>query len=293
MQLLHKVFITSIVFCLALQCASAQEKSIRVMTYNIRMNTPVDGVNAWPNRKEHVAEMIETKYNADLAGLQEVLILQLKDLQALLPEYGYIGVGREDGKEAGEFSPVFYKKNRFTLLDSGNFWLSETPEVPGSKSWNTANTRICSWGKFKDLTTGKEFYHFNTHMDHKSVQAREEGAKLIYKQILHIAGAGSVILSGDFNSTQNDYSIQFFRGKINDGDRKSDLLDTRLVSQKTISGPTTSFSNWKEVGKADSPIDYIFTRNGFRVLDYQILDDKYNGYFPSDHLPVFTVLESK
>lgn len=293
MQLIHKVLACCFIFLLAVQTVSAQEKSIRVMTYNIRMNTPKDEINAWPNRKDHVAEMIGAKYKADLAGLQEVLILQLHDLESRLPDYAHIGAGREDGKEAGEFSPIFYRKSRFSVLDQGNFWLSATPEVPGSKSWNTANTRICTWGKFKDLTTGMEFYHFNTHTDHKSQEARNEGTKLIYQRIQSITGKNPVIVSGDFNSLLEDFPIQFLSGKIPSGDLKSDLLNTRLVSLKPATGPACSFNDWKKTGNAKSPIDYIFTRPDFVTNEYHVLEDQYDGYFPSDHLPVLVVLEVK
>ncbi|MBW7893083.1 MAG: endonuclease/exonuclease/phosphatase family protein, partial [Chitinophagaceae bacterium] len=185
---------------LILQSVVAQKNTaLTIATYNLRFNNPNDGINAWPNRKEDVKALIRF-HDFDIFGTQEGLIDQIRDL-AEMSEYAYTGKGRDDGKEAGEHSAIFYKKDRFKLLASGDFWLSETPDVPG-KGWDAkCCNRICSWGKFKDLRTKKQFYFFCVHFDHQGVVAREESGKLMVKKIKEIAGNSPVISVGDFNST--------------------------------------------------------------------------------------------
>jgi hypothetical protein len=150
---------------------SAAKVPIRVMSFNIRLNTPADSANAWPHRKEMVASMMRF-HRADLTGVQEALKDQMDDLTKLLPEFGWMGVGRDDGKEAGEYSAIFYLKDRFAVLEQNTFWLSESPEKPGSMGWDAACVRIVTWAKFKDKRMGKAFYHFNTHFDHIGEKAR-------------------------------------------------------------------------------------------------------------------------
>ncbi|MEX2396513.1 MAG: hypothetical protein WD491_05775, partial [Balneolales bacterium] len=155
------LFLISLLFSTAFSGFStmnAQEADpiqVTVMSYNIRMNTESDGINAWPHRKDHVAEMIGSKYLPGVAGLQEVLKGQLDDLQERLPEYAWVGQGRDDGKEAGEFSPIFYNTNKFEVIEDQTFWLSETPEVPGSISWDAAITRVVTSARLKDRDTGR------------------------------------------------------------------------------------------------------------------------------------------
>jgi endonuclease/exonuclease/phosphatase family metal-dependent hydrolase len=157
--------------------AVAEPHYLRVMTFNIRYDEPRDKENAWPNRKELVASMIRF-HHADLVGLQEALKRQLDDLEKLLPEYAWVGVGRGDGKTEGEYSAILYRKIRFTYLASSTFWLSETPDV-ASMGWDAAYPRIVTWVKLKDNRTSKTFFHFNTHFDNRGVLAREESSKLL------------------------------------------------------------------------------------------------------------------
>jgi endonuclease/exonuclease/phosphatase family metal-dependent hydrolase len=187
---------------------------INVATYNLRYNNPGDGLNAWPNRKEHVKALIRY-HEFDIFGTQEGLIGQLNDL-AELQEYAFIGAGRDDGKQAGEHSAIFYRKDRFQLLDNGDFWLSETPEQP-SKGWDaTCCNRICSWAKFRDMELKKDFYFFSVHFDHQGVQARRESGKLMVEKIQVIAGNAPVICVGDFNSTPETEQIQTMKILLND-----------------------------------------------------------------------------
>ena len=262
------------------------ENPIRMMTYNIRYNTPSDGVNAWPNRKDHVAEMIGERYKADLAGLQEALKGQIDDLTARLPEYEWFGVGRDDGKEEGEFCPIFYRKDRMELLDHGTFWLSQTPEIPGSRGWDAHCNRVVTWGKFKDRKTQQVFYHFNTHFDHAGKTARVESAKLLWKKVKQIAGEFPVVVTGDFNVYESSQPYALLTGKEKIGDERSDLKDARYISKLDHKGPTSTFSNWKAVRAPETKIDYIFVRNRVEVLSHEVLNDRFDGYYPSDHLPV-------
>lgn len=265
----------------------ADEATLKVMTFNIRYNNPGDGENAWPNRKDVVAETIGQKYQADIAGLQEALKEQIDDLAARLPEYAWFGVGREDGKDKGEFTPIFYKTDRLELLDQNTFWLSETPEVPGSKSWDTAITRIVTWGKFKDKKTGAVFYHFNTHFDHMGRQARVESARLLSQQAIALAKDVPTVVTGDFNTREKSDPYLVLTGKSPFlAGASSDLKDARYLSNSPHKGPTSTTTNWKDHGEAESKIDYIFVRGEVEVLNHAALNDKYNGNYPSDHLPV-------
>lgn len=256
-----------------------QTDSISVMSYNIRYDTPDDGINAWPNRSDQVAEVMGEKYQADIIGVQEALKSQIDDLQERLPDYTWVGVGRDDGKEAGEFSPIFYKAERFDLIATNTFWLSESPNQPGSISWDAAITRVASWAKLKDRASGRNFYIINTHFDHMGEVARVESAKVIGKFISGIEEEYPVIVTGDFNvpETSEAYSVMTDLPGI---------LDARYASETEHEGPTATFSNWEELRPEETRIDYIFARDNVRVLTHQILDDRYDGRFPSDHLPI-------
>lgn len=254
----------------------AQKKTpITVASYNLRYNTQNDGINAWPNRKEQVKGLIGF-HEFDIFGIQEGLRGQLDDI-AELSDFAFIGNGRDDGKQGGEHSSIFYKKTRFKVLESGDFWLSETPEVPG-KGWDaTCCNRICSWAKFKDLTTKKSFYVFNVHFDHQGVVARRESGKLMVKKIQEIAKDATVILTGDFNSTPESEQIQHIQTL---------LSDSKQVSQTQAYGPEGTFNAFKFDALMKDRIDYIFTSKQVSVLKYGVLTDSFEQRYPSDHQPV-------
>ena len=253
--------------------------TITVMSYNIRYDNPGDGINAWPNRKDHVAEMMADTYSADIIGVQEALKHQLDELQVRMPGYSRVGVGRGDGKEQGEFSPIFYKTDRFDLISTNTFWLSETPQRPGSKSWDAAITRIATWARLSDQESGQEFYIINTHFDHRGEVARVESARLLIEFIEDLDEGIPVLLTGDFNVTEESKAYTVLAG--------SPLLnDTRYLSEDSHEGPTASFSDWETLQPEESRIDYIFVNNHVSVLSHLIADDRYDGRFPSDHLPV-------
>ena len=261
--------------CLFFLSASAQKDNMRVASYNLRYNTTYDGENAWPNRKEMVKSLI-TYHNFDIFGTQEGFDSQLKDI-CELENYAYIGRGRDDGRSAGEHSAIVYKKDRFKLLDSGDFWLSETPDVPG-KGWDaTCCNRICSWAKFKDLKSKKEFYFFNVHFDHEGVIARQESGKLMVQKIKEIAGKARVICTGDFNSTPDTEQIKSLQFILN---------DSYLVSSQKPYGPIGTFNAFNLNAELKNRIDYVFTDNRLKVLKYGVLTDMRDGRFPSDHFPV-------
>ena len=197
-------------------------KSIIVATYNLRQNNAHDGINAWPNRKEEVKSLI-LYHDFDIFGTQEGFIGQLNDLLEM-KEFAYTGHGREDGKDAGEHSAIFYRKDRFKLLQNGDFWLSETPDKPGLGWDATCCNRICSWAKFRDMETSIEFFFFCVHFDHQGVVARKESGKLMVKKIQEIAGKYPVFCVGDFNSTPETEQIKTMQTLLNDSrqiDRKS------------------------------------------------------------------------
>src|SRR4030095_2184270 len=174
--------------------------SLRVMSFNLRYNNPGDGPNSWPLRKSWVAQLIRF-HDADVIGVQEALDGMLADLDTLLPEYSRVGVGRTDGKMKGEDSAILYKRDRLEVLENNTFWLSPTPEVPGSKGWDAALERIATWGRFRDRATGCTYVHLNTHFDHMGEHARQESARLIRERLATIDAAGSpLVMTGDLNS---------------------------------------------------------------------------------------------
>ena len=266
------------ILCVCLLCVpvtAQKKKEIRVATYNLRMDTPNDGANAWPNRKEYVKALIR-HHDFDIFGTQEGFAHQLKDL-CEMREYACIGAGRDDGKDGGEHSAIFYKTERFKLLESGNFWLSETPDKPG-KGWDaTCCNRICSWAKFKDAHTKKTFYFFNVHFDHQGVVARRESGKLRLQKIREIAGNTPVIFTGDLNSTPETEQVQTIQTVLN---------DSYKVTVIPPYGPVGTFNGFRFDAPLKDRIDYIFVCNLFTVLKYAVLTDAQDQRYPSDHMPV-------
>ena len=259
---------------------SKKNSSFNIMTYNIRMNTPDDGVNAWPLRKEKVAGLLQF-HQADLFGIQEALLVQMNDLKASFPDFDCFGVGRDDGMEAGEFMTIFFRKSRFEKLDAGTFWLSPTPDKPGL-GWDAVCNRTCTWIKLKDKATKKVFYHFNTHFDHRGRTAREESAKLILKFMGEINKDNlPMLLTGDFNSIKEASPIQQIL-KV--------LFDTRDKCLTPPYGPVHTSGGF-EVKVLRNTIDYIFINEKVKVLRHGVLSDSFGLFYPSDHLPVLADVE--
>lgn len=253
--------------------AKPEEGAFRVATFNIR--TPIDKPpNAWTCRVDRVRALIQ-RHGFDVMGLQEATAKQIDDL--LTEGWAYVGVGRDDGKRGGEASCIFYKKARFDVLESGTFWLSETPDVPGSKSWDTACTRICTWARLKDRKTGKVFVYFNTHLDHVSPAAKENGMALILKRITAIEKGIPVLLTGDMNSGPESKPIAL---------AKAVLKDAKAISRTPHAGPFGTSNSFNFKKEKTARIDYIFVSTGVSVLTHATLDDSENSLYPSDHFPV-------
>lgn len=257
---------------------------LNVMTFNIRLNVASDSMNAWPHRENLVASQIKF-FDVDILGVQEAKPDQMKDLERMLPEYNYIGVARDSGAW-GEFSAIFYKKARFDLLASNTFWLSPTPHVPASKGWDAAITRIVTWGKFKDRKTGKIFYSFNTHFDHIGKVARAHSAEMILQAVDSLAGKFPVIVTGDFNTSIKDQPYQIITDKAN----PLHLQNSFYISEEPHYGPTGTFNNFGSKEVNEYPIDFIFVKNGIRVLKHGTISESWNGRFSSDHFPVLAKL---
>ncbi|WP_342083516.1 endonuclease/exonuclease/phosphatase family protein [Dyadobacter sp. OTU695] len=280
---MKKIALYLLAFVSLTTAAYAQKTStMNVGSYNLRYNTPNDGINAWPNRKENVKGLIRF-HEFDIFGVQEALVGQLKDV-AELPEFTYYGKGRDDGKEGGEHSAIFYKKDRFKLLKSGDFWLSETPDKPGL-GWDAkCCNRICSWAQFEDLNTKKKFYFFNVHFDHQGVEARRQSGHLMVKKMKEIAGNATTILTGDFNSTPDTEQMKTIAGLLN---------DTHDVTKQAPYGPEGTFNSFKFDAAMKTRIDYIFVSKNVDVLKYGVLTDSKEQRYPSDHQPVLVKVKIK
>lgn len=284
--LLCTIFFLSLAACAANRPAAEAETAgeappLRLMSFNIRYNTSADGVHAWPNRRDRAASVIRF-HDADLVGVQEALKGQLDDLTARLPQYATFGVGRDDGAEAGEFSAVLYRTDRFELLEDDTFWLSETPGVVGSKSWDAAITRIVTWGRLRDRATGRTFVHFNTHFDHRGETARTESARLLADTARTIAGDLPILITGDFNFTDDTPGY----GLLTDHYR-----DARRASETPAHGPEGTFSGFEVTGEPGGRIDYVFVSPDVHVRAFGTLTDSWNGAYASDHLPVLAVVD--
>ena len=259
-------------------CGSREKDvEIKYISYNIRYANASDGDNAWDIRKPATKEMIERE-QPDVFGLQEALIGQLQYIDSNFPQYSRVGVGRDDGKEDGEFMAVYYRNDKFKLLENGNFWLSETPDQC-SMGWDAACKRIVTWAKLKDLDSKKVFYVFNTHLDHVGEVAREQSILLIVKKIDEIVkkDKAPVFLSGDFNSNVGSPIFDPL---------KNIMKDSRAILPESEWIPTyNNFGNGN-----DAMIDYIFYKNA-EVLDFKTLNGDYGKPYISDHYPVMAKMK--
>lgn len=248
---------------------------VRVASYNLRMDTERDGIHAWAFREQAVIALLRF-HDLEIIGTQEGFLHQVEALTRS-GVYEAFGAGRDDGKQAGEHAAILYKTDRFQLLDGGNFWLSETPDVP-SLGWDaTCCHRVTTWVQLKELNTGNVLFVFNTHFDHQGVEARKESSKLLLQKIQQIAGNQPVICMGDFNSTPETTQIQ---------ELAAVLQDAYEVSVEPPYGPIGTFNGFKWEAEMNNRIDYVFLSSHFTVLRYATLSDSKDQKFPSDHLPV-------
>lgn len=281
--------ISALVVLVVWACACAttpmKPETTRVMTYNIRYDNPADGDNAWPHRRASVAALLRF-YNPDLSGLQEVTARQLADLKVDLPQYQFIGVGRDDGKQGGEFSPLVIRKSRYEVLESGTFWLSSTPSVP-STGWDAMLPRIASWARLEDRRTGASILALNTHWDHQGKTAREMSAREI-RQFLqtHHQKCESLLMTGDLNARQSSAA---YKALVTAG--PPDLVDTETISRTPPFGPPGTFNAFDIHHVETEAIDHIFVGTGVTVLRHGVLTQQDDGRLPSDHYPVLVDLD--
>lgn len=270
-----------IICILTLIVTSLHAQQLTIGTYNLRFDNPRDTGNLWVDRAPVVAALIRF-HDFDVFGTQEALKNQLDDVSKALPQYERYGLGRDDGKEKGEHSAIFFKKDKFKLLDKGDFWLSETPDKP-SLGWDaTCCNRIASWVYLQDLNTKKKFYFFNAHYDHQGVQARKESSKLILRKIQEIAGKEPVIFTGDLNG---DHSSEWYQTVA-----KSGVLKDTYGEVEYPYATNGSFNGFKQQSDRNEIIDHVFVTNDFKVNKWGILTDTYHGKFPSDHFPILVEL---
>jgi endonuclease/exonuclease/phosphatase family metal-dependent hydrolase len=252
------------------------------MTYNIRLDTSNDGENAWTYRKEALLQQIVNN-KIDIFGIQEGLPHQVVYCDSVLVNYNYVGVGRDDGNTGGEYSAIFFNKNKFQVVKQHTFWLSETPSKP-SKGWDAAYPRICTYVLLKNRKSQKLFWVFNTHFDHIGIEARQESAKLIINKITEInTNNYPVVLLGDFNLTEDSTVIQYLN---------SVYKDSKYVVQQKTNDTLGTFNGFNVQEQSNNRIDYIFVSEQLiNVKKYQVLRQLVNGKYPSDHFPVIVNLK--
>lgn len=264
---------------LLMMTVNAQELS--VMTYNIKLDYPKEGDNSWAIRKPFFINQLKF-YEPDVLGVQEAMPNQMKDMDRLLDDYSFVGVGRDDGKDKGEFSAIFYKRNKLKVLESSTFWLSATPNKV-SMGWDAVCNRVCTYALFKDKKTKQKFWVFNTHFDHIGEIARRNSVKLIIEKIKELNVKDyPVVLMGDFNLEPESENINYI---------KTNLRDSKEVSLSEPFGPSGTFNGFQFHEPVTRRIDYIFVNPKIKVNKYAVLSDNWDCKYPSDHLPIYVVLQ--
>lgn len=277
----QRIFLIAVLLLATVTGLRAQ--SFTVGSFNIRYDNKSDTGNLWVNRAPVVASLIRF-HGFDVLGIQEGLKNQIEDISNALPEYARYGKGRDDGKDAGEHSAIYYRKDKFKLIKSGDFWLSETPDKPG-KGWDaTCCNRICSWVYLQDIASKKSFYTFNVHFDHQGVIARRESGKLMLARIKAIAGAEPVLLTGDLNGARDS---EWYLAIANSGVMKDVYAEVKFPYENNSS------MNGFRTPRGTAVIDHIFMSKHFLAQKWGILTDTYFGKYPSDHFPVLTVVSLK
>lgn len=276
MSVTRILFFIAVFSFFGLQANQISAQTHRLATFNIRWDNPNDVGNLWKDRASQVMQLIQF-HQIGIVGTQEVLAHQLNELNEGLG-FASIGVGRDDGKAKGEFSPIHYDPSRYQVEESGTFWLSPTPDQP-SKGWDAALNRVCTWGKFVSAE-GERFYVFNVHYDHIGQQAREESSKLVQAKIKELNRENlPVVWMGDFNVTPDNLAYQVILAQ-------ESWKDARLISKLPSYGPKGTFTAFEWDRMPDGIIDHVFVQGKIEVLRHGILTDNYGKKYPSDHFPV-------
>ncbi len=266
-----------LIFLLILLFAAAQGQTTSIMTFNIKYDNPADGEDSWDQRKDALVDLI-ARYHPDILGIQEGLLHQVEFIQQRIPNYTYIGVGREDGISKGEYSAIYYDSTKFELLTHETFWLSDSPDRV-SVGWDAAMERICTYGRFRFKLSNETLHVFNTHFDHMGSEARKQSTVLILNKISAYGIQDErLVVMGDFNAVPESEPIAVLKKELDYG------LD---ISESEFQGPDGTFNAFDSIRPLGDAIDYIFT-NQLDVISYRHIDDrKGNGFFISDHFPVF------
>lgn len=276
----------------SLPAVAMDDKSsvLRVMSFNIRYGTAADGENHWDLRKEFVIETIKA-FDPDLLGTQETLKFQRDYLAAHLPEYEVLGVGRDDGRDGGEMMALYFKKDRFRKLESGHFWLSESPEIAGSKSWDTSLPRMVTWVKLTDLreSDAVPIMYFNTHFDHRGSAARRQSSLLIRGRAQEAAKECRIVVTGDFNAGAGSDP---WKAMFDDAENvASPVVDSFRVHHPKVEPNEGTFSGFKSTETGGDRIDWIAVSRDWKILEANIDHTEKDGRTPSDHFPVTAILE--
>lgn len=278
---MNKLFST---LCFLLFGLNLMATDIKVMTYNIRLDHTVDGINQWPLRKEKVFQLILNE-TPDVLCIQEGLPHQVKELKKGLGLYTFVGVGRDNGKSKGEYSAIFLLKSKFKVISSHTFWLSPTPQIPGSIGWDAAITRICTYAEVLYGPEKKRLFIFNTHFDHMGEAARQESSKLILEKMRSIAKDAPILFTGDLNAEPNSLALETLLASD-----YPKFTDNHVESKEY---PNCTFKGFEVNSSICKRIDYILSDTRFIPKQYKILTQNNGKYYPSDHLPVLAIFELK
>jgi endonuclease/exonuclease/phosphatase family metal-dependent hydrolase len=261
---------------------------LRVMTLNVRYDNPEDSINTW-SRRVHIVSNFLKNEKPDLLGMQEVLANQYDYLDSVLTDYNSVGIGRNDGAKEGEMNPVFFRKERFELIRTRTFWLSDTPDIAGSKSWGAGLPRIVTWVELSEKNNHEHFYFFNTHFAHDSDSARIMSSRLLLQKVDSIASGFPFVITGDFNMFISSKSYDILTGPY---ESIPLLTDTYAVSDKRPVGPAYTYNGFAE-STSSGRVDYIFVRTGMKVLEHRTFIRKEHGIYISDHWPVMAEVSLK
>ena len=261
--------------------AVVSAQTLRIATFNNQADLSQDH-HYWTEHSPRVKKLIDER-QWDVVGMQEPFSFQVKDMEQMWPDYAWVG-NSTDGKIEGgywHYNPIFYRKDRLKLLDWGSFWFSETPDVPASKSWDAHTSRFCVWAKFRDRLSGRIFFEFNCHFDHKGETARQQAARIVLEKATQMAGRHPFFINGDFNTVQGTPAYNTFAtsGKV---------IDTYWCAAAKENDLIASWNNWQPARTVEYPdnFDHLFISLGTKALSWKLLTVQYDGGFPSDHFPI-------